>query len=158
MTLMPLCAKESHSRRLRTEIWPHSRRPKGGYIVTALEFKGMSGSGYADSDEVISLSSGGSPTTGDAYGFDIPWAWFEKTTQKLLVWDGLIACTALWQGKACYLSRNTGGSRPGLTVKGDWGYRSCDSHSGFRYSRGRNARAGVGPKVLRRRKDKDVND
>ena len=98
---------------------------EGGYIVTPLEFPNMSGSQYAGDDQIQSLSSGGSPTGGDAYGFDIPWKWFEKHHPEIIGWVDDQG-TALWQGKPCWMSRNTGQSRPGITVKGDWGYRYCD--------------------------------
>ena len=98
---------------------------EGGYIITPLEFPNMSGSQYANDDQIKSLSRGGSPTGGDAWGFDIPWAWFEKEHPEIIGWVD-DSGTALWQGKPAHMSRNTGGSRPGLTVKGDYGYRYCD--------------------------------
>ena len=98
---------------------------EGGYIVTPLVFPRLSGSQYASDDSIKSLNQYGSPTSGDAYGLDIPWAWFEKNYPDIIGWvdDG---GPAKWQDSDGRLSINTGQSRPGLTVKGDWGYRTVD--------------------------------
>ena len=98
---------------------------EGGYIITPLEFKNLSGSQYAGDDAIMSLSSGGSPTGGDAYGFDIPWKWFEREHPEIIGWVD-DSGQAKWNGSDARLTVNRGQSRPGLTVKGDWGTRYAD--------------------------------
>ena len=91
----------------------------GSQILMPLEFPQVSGGQYVNDDQVQTVNKNGSSTGSDVYGYNMPWAWFEKEYPDIIGWvndDG----SAFIGGTRATLTVNTGQTRPGLTIIGPY--------------------------------------
>ena len=89
----------------------------GSQIIMPLVFPSVSGSRYANDDQVQSLNEYGNPSDSNIYGFNMPWLWFEKYYPDIIGWVQDDGSAFIRESKA-NLTVNTGSTRPGLTVRG----------------------------------------
>ena len=91
----------------------------GSQILMPLEFPQVSGGQYVNDDQVQTVNKYGSSTGSDVYGYNMPWAWFEKEYPDIIGWvndDG----SAFIDGTRATLTVNTGQNRPGITIIGPY--------------------------------------
>ncbi len=88
----------------------------GTELIMPLVFPNISGSYYANDDQIQSLNRNGYVDS-VTYGFNIPWVWFEKNYPDIIGWvqDGLGAFIG---DKNATLSQDTSTNRPGLKILG----------------------------------------
>ena len=91
----------------------------GSQILMPLEFPQVSGGQYVSDDQVQTVNKYGSSTGSDVYGYNMPWAWFEKEYPDIIGWVNDDGSAFISETRAT-LTVNTGQTRPGITIIGPY--------------------------------------